>query len=445
MKATPVASAIAVPGAVLAGGVARGPSLMPWPDHVRRIFPFAIGALTGIGLSAVTAGTVLSSRVMRGQMSRTEVGRSVAVGATVVGAGYAAFRLRKQFLGSLFAEGRSIEPAFAEPPTNPCVSGSTASVVPLATLGREGARFVHALTTYDDVIAVHPAVSYQSPIRIFIGFDAAATIADRVALALAEMDRTGAWDRSTLLLLAPAGTGYANSAPVDALEILTHGDCATIVVGYGLLPSFLSLDRTDVGARTQRTLMTAITERGFAGRLLLYGESLGARVQQAALDIREFVDLGIDHALWVGTPGGADLPDEICVRLDHPADLVERDAMVWLLEHAADPVVRLTRQLAWQRPLWLSPQVERGRNVPEDMVWRPGVTYAQVLIDTLFATDIRAGDFQSLGHDYRADLAAVTSAAFGFGVDDQRNAALDARLRLLEMARAARINGNPPA
>jgi uncharacterized membrane protein len=445
VKVTSVASAIGIPGAVLAGNAARGPSLMPWPNQVRRVFPLALGALTGIGLSAVTVATVLGSRVMRGHVSGTKVGRSLALGATVVGAGYAAFRLRKQFLSSLFAEGRSIEPAFAEPPTSPCVSGSAASVVPLPTLGREGARFVHAATTHDDVNAVHPAVGYQPPIRIFIGFDAAATISDRVALALAEMDRTGAWDRSTLLLLAPAGTGYANSAPVDALEILTQGDCATVVVGYGLLPSFLSLDRTDVGALTQRRLMTAITERGFAGRLLLYGESLGARVQQAAIDVRELGDVGIDRVLWVGTPGGADVPDEMCVRLDHPADLAERDAMVWLLEHAADPVVRFTRQLAWQRPPWLSPEVERGRNVPEDMVWRPGVTYAQVLIDTLFATDIRAGDFQSLGHDYRADLAAITSAAFGFGIDDQRNAALDERLRLLEMARAARIDGNPHA
>jgi uncharacterized membrane protein len=443
VKATRAASAIGVPGAVIAARAARGPSLMPWPDRVRQLFPVVLGVGTGVGLGLGFLATGFGSRAIRGQVPGGEVLKILGVSATVVGAGYAAIRLRKQFLGSLFAEGRSLETAFAQPPESRFVSGSAESLVPLDAHGREGARFVHAVTTRDDVLAVHPSTKYQPPIRIFVGLDAAATITDRVTLALAELDRTGAWDRSTLLILAPAGTGYANSAPVDALEILTDGDCATIVMGYGLLPSFLSLDRTGVGALTQRMLLEAIADRGYSGRVLLYGESLGARVQQAAMDVRDLINIGVDRMLWVGTPGGADLPADLSIRLDHPDELVDSDAVIWLLEHAADPVVRLTRQLMWQRPHWLHPDAQRGRNVPDDMVWRPGLTYAQVMVDTLFATDIRAGDFQSLGHDYRADLAAVASAAFGFGIDERRNAALDARLRSLEMARAARINGNP--
>jgi len=77
------------------------------------------------------------------------------------------------------------------------------------------------------------------------------------------------------------------------------------------------------------------------------------------------------------------------------------------------------------------------------MRWSPFITFSQIFIDTLYATDVRPGDFQSFGHDYRADLAAVTSAAFGFGVDPDQISRLDDRLRLLEKQRADRINRIP--
>ena len=64
-----------------------------------------------------------------------------------------------------------------------------------------------------------------------------------------------------------------------------------------------------------------------------------------------------------------------------------------------------------------------------------------MLVDTLFATHIKPGDFQSLGHDYRADLGGVVPAAFGFDLDAATAERLEARLRQLEIQRAARING----
>ena len=38
------------------------------------------------------------------------------------------------------------------------------------------------------------------------------TARERVNLALAEMDRTGAWDRSLLMVISPTGTSYLNPA-----------------------------------------------------------------------------------------------------------------------------------------------------------------------------------------------------------------------------------------
>lgn len=424
---------IAAASGVVAARAASGSSLMPWPDSVRRGFPLVIGALA----ASATARAVPGSRKRSQSGARSLVG--LAGTGVVLGAGVLAYRARKRFLGSLFREGRDVEPVFASPPMDPSVSGSMGSAVPIDALGREGARFVHSVTSSDDVLDVLGEPAIARPIRVFVGHHAAPTIEDRVSLALAELDRTDAWRRGTLLVLAPAGTGYANSTPVDALEILTRGDCASVVIGYGLLPSFLSMDRTASGAATQRALIDAIVDRGYAGRLLLYGESLGARVQQHALD--SHLMARVDRALWVGTPGGAQHMAETTVRIEHPAALSDTDAKVWLLEHDADPVVRLRHDVLWRRPAWLALNGSRGREIPSDMQWWPGITYAQVIIDTLFATDIRPGDFHSRGHDYRADLAAVTSAAFGFGLDEQRTVRLDARLRALEIARAARIDG----
>jgi hypothetical protein len=77
------------------------------------------------------------------------------------------------------------------------------------------------------------------------------------------------------------------------------------------------------------------------------------------------------------------------------------------------------------------------------MTWLPWVTWATVLVDTIFATDVKPGDFQSLGHDYRADLGVVATRAFGFNPTPDQAHLLEVQLRHTEVARAQRIE--PPA
>ena len=79
------------------------------------------------------------------------------------------------------------------------------------------------------------------------------------------------------------------------------------------------------------------------------------------------------------------------------------------------------------------------------MQWRIGVTWAQVLVDTLYATDISPGDFRSHGHDYRADLGAVVTEAFGLAPTDAQDGWVDRReirLRELEVRRAEQVRGS---
>ena len=409
---------------------------MPWPAPV-RVAVTAVGAGAGAAVATLASGALPRPRT---------VAVTLGVTGVLAGAGAAAGR---RVLAGMLEQGRTIDAALRGTPTDPHVSGGPGSAVDFATVGREGARFLTSRVSAGQIAQVLGASSAREPVRVFVGADCGPTPEARVALALAELRRTGALDRSVLVVQAPAGTGYANTTPIQAVEILTAGDCATVAVGYGLLPSFLSLGKVPIAALTQRLLLEGI-RRECAGssvrpRLLLYGESLGARVQQAALlDLDADLDaFGVDAALWVGTPGGrasdalhASVAGE-SVTVDRPEQIPPgAHARVWFLEHDGDPVVRNRPRLLVQRPDWLAPGVPRGRGVPPTMRWVPGITWLQVLVDTFFATNIRPGDFHSVGLDYRADLGALVAAAYRLQPDRAVAERLEAFLRASEEARA---------
>lgn len=435
----------------------RGPTLVEWPAPVRTAFPVAMGALAG-AVAGVKTGTTLSllrAATGRGPGPVTTLTPVVIVGGVVAGAAVAGTFAARKVLGGLLQQGREVEAPFEQPPADEGVSGSVGSAVSVAELGREGARFVNYVSTPAAIREVTGAEPVASPVRVFVGADAASTPEQRVGLAMAELRRTGAFDRGALIIEAPAGTGYANSFPVDVLELLTRGDCAAVSIGYGLLPSFLSLRKVAEGARTQKLLLDAIREelrdRPRKPRLLLYGESLGADVQQSAipggpLDLDHY---DISAALWVGTPGGerSDGFHALCAAESYTVDRPEQlpdpvpspRPRVWFLEHDGDPVVRFRPLLLLKRPAWLPRDGERGRNVPEAMTWKPGVTFAQGFVDTMFATNVKPGLFESRGHDYRADLGAVTTAAFDLPADPATAERLEAYLRRTEVERAQRL------
>ncbi len=439
-------------GAAVGGYVgfkARGKTLVPWPANVQGAFPGTLGGitglLTGVGVDVLIAAARRPQRVPAAMLATAGI-FAVAGLAGKYAAGNA--------LTGIAKKGSELDFGFAEPPSDPLVTGSDASAIPYTTLGREGARFVGTVTTPEDVTFVTQKARVIEPVRVFIGVESAATVSERVQLAIEELHRTGAFDRAHLLIQAPAGTGYANSTPVDVLEILSLGDCASVAVGYGLLPSFLSLGKVAIAAQTQRELLDAILaelrDRPAKPLLLLYGESLGAKVQEAAVPAG-LIDLdayGIAQALWVGTPGGR-VADEFHARCAQssvtvdrpeqiPADLTDRPR-VWFLEHDGDPVVRFRPELLRRSPFWLDPAKPRGRNIPDSMAWVPWVTWAQVCVDVLYATNVKPGQFQSLGHDYRADLGAVVTAAFALNATPEVAKRLEQRLRELEIARASRI------
>ena len=381
----------------------------------------AIGVKTGVaGMSGVLATRFGGERAL---WTAGTISAGLAAGR-----GTAPIAMR-EVLTRLSAAGRAADHAFVEPPENPMVSGGPGSAVRYETLAREGSRFVHLATTAEHISGVtgRPA---KDPIRVFVGVDSASSITERVELAIAELERLGAFERSAILAISPAGTGYANPVPAETLEYFTDGDCASVVVQYGLLPSMFSGPAVPEAAATYRMLTDRLIGRG--PRVLGYGESLGAQAAQVAWTSEpsmlgeDGAFVGVDAALMVGTPSGTGVKSRVLGKpavflADQWQDLptpLPTGVRLWLLDHDADPVTRFDTTVIYRRPEWLA-QRPRGRGIPDQMAWRPLLTWVQLGFDVARATQPQLGKFMSAGHDYRADLAPMVRAAFAPDAPDE--------------------------
>ena len=104
--------------------------------------------------------------------------------AAVLGAAGAV--VARQVLSGLDAKGAALDEGYSDIPTSPTVSGSAASSVPLWSLGREGARFVHGTVDADTIRKVTGKDPVAEPARVFVGVMSAESVDQRVALAMDE-------------------------------------------------------------------------------------------------------------------------------------------------------------------------------------------------------------------------------------------------------------------
>ena len=218
-----------------------------------------------------------------------------------------------------------------------------------------------------------------------------------------------------------------------------------------------------------RAINSALSQRDPSDRpqIVLYGESLGAQASQGALaegGTAILDELGVNRALWAGTPyatrwhreileGGPDIDSSIIAQfasIDEYRDVSEAtraEIRYFFLDHYEDPVTRFGGDLAYRRPLWLGPIDQRPPHVSNSQQWIPAVTFWQTAIDTKNAATVVPGEFKAHGHDYRADLAQFVSVAYDLtDVTDTQMASIEARLRRSEIERAAKIaDGKEPA
>jgi len=307
-------------------------------------------------------------------------------------------------------------------------SGSPESLAPWDTLGSEGQKFVaggpsrariaEAAGIAEDDVTV--------PIRAYVGLESADSPEERADLAVAELERTGAFDREVLAVVTTTGTGWVNSASPQALELVHGGDTATVATQYSYLPSWLSfiVDRSRAAA-AGRTLFDAVYDRvqqipeAERPQLLVYGESLGSAGSEAAFDGLADIRARADGVLWVGPPNSNELwsafverrdpgspevdPEYaggLAVRFGSDVAELEQPDEPWLeprvvyLMHASDPIVWWSPDLLFSRPDWL---VEpRGEGVSPAMSWYPVVTFWQVTVDMANAQSPPDG----YGHNY---------------------------------------------
>lgn len=340
-------------------------------------------------------------------------------------------------------------------PTAATRSGSPASLVDWDTLGREGRRFVAGGPTAAQ-LAASPAGAVAEPVRVYVGLDGAPDAEARAERAVAELERTGGFDRAVLLVVTTTGSGWVNEEAVLPLELIHGGDVATVSTQYSYLPSWISflVDRGRANVEAE-ALLTAVEERLAAipepnrPALLVYGESLGsygsANVFTSLADVRARTD----GALWVGPPHSNELwrslvdwrdpgtrqvepvfADGLVVRFADAVDDVEEPPTPWMnprvlfLQHRSDPIVWWTPELMLSRPDWVSEQPPGQEPV---LTWYPFVTFWQVTVDMVNSTDVPDGH----GHTYDGQLAdAWLQVAAPEGWDGSDTAALHAALRL---------------
>jgi len=338
-------------------------------------------------------------------------------------------------------------------PTSELRSGGPDSVVEWDTLGTKGRDFtgIGGGPTVEQIEAFTGATATE-PIRIYVGLQSADEVRDRVDLAMQELERTGAFERSVLIVNTTTGTGWVDENVVDSIEFLHGGDTAQVAMQYSYLPSWVSfLVDLSKASEAGEQLITAVSDRisqmapEDRPTLLVFGESLGSFGTESAFTSPENMLSNVDGALLVGPTFANELHTELTSERDAgspawrpvvdggesfrfavaPEDLTDSSmyaaesewgpSRVVYLQNSSDPITYFNPDLIWSQPAWL--QGERGPDVSDDMVWMPVVSFFQVAADMAFAMGVPAGH----GHRYGSNVVegwVQLSAPDGWTADD---------------------------
>lgn len=362
---------------------------------------------------------------------------------------------------------RAMEPAFDSAPSGPQVSGSPESKISYQSLSKQGRRFVSTSLRSREIEDVMGEPATAPPIRVFVGLDSASSEQDRVSLAMEELERTGAFSRSLLMVISPTGTGYVNYVAVEAAEYFSRGDIASVAMQYSQRPSVMSLDRVWEGRHHQRMLIAAIHERvtkldpDSRPKIVLFGESLGAHTSQDAFlhkGTDGLQDKGVDAAVWIGTPYESGWKKEVLgpARDDTDRRLIgvfndigqlealpveEREAIRYvMITHDNDAVTKFGPDLLVRAPDWLGDKRKRPATIPRSERWTTPTTFMLTLIDMKNSANVIPGQFEAKGHDYRADLARFIRAVYRLDASDDQLAKVEQALRRNELDRKQRID-----
>ena len=330
-------------------------------------------------------------------------------------------------------------------PVVPERSASPASPVTWESVGGQGRVFLGRGPSRLDIAQVCGGEAME-PIRVYAGMPTGGDGIERaVARVLAELRRTGAFERAVILIAASTGSGWVDEWQVQPLEYLTRGNCATASLQYSYVPSVLNwLTGLEPAREASAALFAAVRAELDAmdeeerPALFVCGESLGAFASQSVFASFEEAIERVDGALWVGTPAFTPMHAALTAArhkgspevapvvhngrrvrfVNEPADLrtdlYGRELGLWAFprvvyaQHPSDPVVWWNRRLIWTQPDWLRERA--GRDVSDNVEFTRFVTYIQVLADLPVAGTAPGGH----GHTYHEELVPLWRAILGF-------------------------------
>ena len=324
-------------------------------------------------------------------------------------------------------------------------SASPASPVTWESVGGQGRVFLGRGPSRLDIAQVCGGVAME-PIRVYSGMPTGGSgIEQAAATVVAELHRTGAFDRAVILIAASTGSGWVDEWQVQPLEFLTRGNCATASLQYSYVPSALNwLTGLEPAQEASAALFAAVRaeldlmDEADRPALFVCGESLGAFASQSVFESFEDVLARVDGALWVGTPSFTPMHAALTaarhkgspevapvvhnarrVRFvnepsDLRTDLYGRELGPWgfprvvYAQHPSDPVVWWTNKLIWTQPDWLRERA--GRDVSMNVEFTRFATYIQVLADLPVAGTAPGGH----GHTYHEELIPLWRGILGF-------------------------------
>jgi uncharacterized membrane protein len=330
-----------------------------------------------------------------------------------------------QTLDSSFREFDALIEPERPQPTTAGKTGSAASLVKWEELGRAGREFVASGPTADQIGAFTGRAA-KEPIRVYVGLRGADTPRARARLALDELKRQHGFERSTLIVVTPTGTGWIDPAAMDSVEYLHDGDVASVAMQYSYLNSPLSLlFQPEYGAAAARALFAEIygywttLPKESRPKLYLHGLSLGAMNSEKSAELFETIGDPIAGALWSGPPFESRIWRSITANRNEgspewlpefrdgrfvrfmnqngptvPADAPWGPMRVVYLQYASDAIVLFSYRDAYRPPDWMKPP--RGPDVSPDLRWYPIVTMLQIALDMAVATSTPIG----YGHVY---------------------------------------------
>jgi len=332
-------------------------------------------------------------------------------------------------------------------PSDPRMTGSGASLIDWAGIGKPGRDFI---TLGPDAAAISAFTGRTAldPIRVYAGRANGDTPQERAELALAELKRLNAFDREVLIIASPTGTGWMDPGAADPVEYMHDGNIATVVAQYSYLQSPLALIlETSTGLEQAMALQDVVhgywktLPKDARPRVYVHGLSLGAWSSMHATNLFRLMDDPIDGAFWAGPPFPSGFWNYIqnqrkpgspwvlpqigagsLVRYaSHTADVSEAAAdwgemRIVFLQYSSDPVVFYDPYSIWRAPPWMNdPPAE---DMSEHFIFMPVVTQFQLALDMALSFGAPPGHGHAYyAQDYIGPWAQVT-APEGWSADD---------------------------